>query len=128
MEEVRRYVRRKRILFTIIGIWLALCVMWFVIDLLDDSRSWWFYWPMLGTGIGVAIAAIALLGLGGLMGTEWEPRDRQVHEPPKGRTGRVAPLGSLREVALGCLIRRVGHAPAPARYWAAMAERLPEEA
>jgi uncharacterized membrane protein YccC len=55
MEEARRYVRRKRILFTIIGIWLALCLMWFVIDLLDDSSSWWFYWPMLGTGIGVAI-------------------------------------------------------------------------
>jgi hypothetical protein len=30
----------KRILFTIVGIWLALCLMWFVIDLLDDSSSW----------------------------------------------------------------------------------------
>jgi uncharacterized membrane protein YccC len=75
MEEARRYVRRKRILFTIIGIWLALCLMWFVIDLLDDSSSWWFYWPMLGTGIGVAITAIVLLGLGGLMGADWERRE-----------------------------------------------------
>mgnify|MGYP003440406101 FL=1 len=74
MEEARRYVRRKRILFTIVGIWLALWLMWFVIDLLDDSSSWWFYWPMFGTGIAVAITAIVLLGLGGLLGADWERR------------------------------------------------------
>ena len=64
-EEARRYVRRKRILYTVVGIWLALSLMWFTIDLLDDSSSFWFYWPMLGTGIGVAITAIVLLGIGG---------------------------------------------------------------
>ena len=63
-EEARRYVRRKRILYTVVGIWLALSLMWFVIDMLDDSSSLWFYWPMLGTGIGVAITAIVLLGAG----------------------------------------------------------------
>jgi uncharacterized membrane protein YccC len=75
VQEARRYVRRKRILITIIGIWLALCLMWFVIDLLDDSSSWWFYWPMLGTGIAVAITAIILFGIGGLMGADWERRE-----------------------------------------------------
>jgi hypothetical protein len=84
MEEARRYVRRKRILYTIIGIWLALCLMWFVIDLLDDSSSWWFYWPMLGTGIGVAITAIVLLGLGGLMGSDWERRQMDKYLSRRG--------------------------------------------
>jgi hypothetical protein len=74
-EEARRYVRRKRILYTVVGIWLALCLMWFVIDLLDDSSSFWFYWPMLGTGIGVAVTAIVLLGIGGLFGVAWERRE-----------------------------------------------------
>jgi two-component system, LytTR family, sensor kinase len=73
-EEARRYVRRKRILFAVVGIWLALSLMWFLIDLADDSSSWWFYWPMLGTGIAVAITAIALLGAGGLLGADWERR------------------------------------------------------
>jgi 2TM domain len=86
-EEARRYVRRKRILYTVVGIWLALSLMWFVIDLLDDSSSFWFYWPMLGTGIGVAITAIVLLGIGGLFGVDWERREmdrylrRRGHEP-----------------------------------------------
>jgi hypothetical protein len=76
-EEARRYVRRKRILYTVVGIWLALCLMWFAIDLLDDSSSFWFYWPMLGTGIGVAVTAIVLLGIGGLFGVDWERREME---------------------------------------------------
>jgi 2TM domain len=75
LEEARRHVRRKRIFFTILGIWLALCLMWFAIDMLDDSSSFWFYWPMLGTGIGVAITAVVLLGIGGLLGVDWERRE-----------------------------------------------------
>jgi hypothetical protein len=74
-EEARRYVRRKRILYTVVGIWLALSLTWFLIDMLDDSSSLWFYWPMLGTGIGVAITAIVLLGIGGLFGVDWERRE-----------------------------------------------------
>jgi two-component system, LytTR family, sensor kinase len=87
LEEARRYVRRKRIFYTVLGIWIALSLMWFTIDLLDDSSSFWFYWPMLGTGIAVAITGIVLLGIGGLLGVEWERREidkylrRQRNEP-----------------------------------------------
>jgi 2TM domain len=73
-EEALRYVRRKRIFYVVLGIWIALSVMWFGIDMADDSSSLWFYWPMLGSGIAVAITGIALLGLGGLFGSEWERR------------------------------------------------------
>jgi 2TM domain len=75
LEEARRYVRRKRIFFAILGIWIALSVMWLLIDLRDGGDSWWFYWPMLGTGIGVAITGIVLIGVGGLFGDEWERRE-----------------------------------------------------
>jgi 2TM domain len=87
LEDARRYVRRNRIFYTVLGVWIALSLMWFTIDLLDDSSSFWFYWPMLGTGIGVAIAGIVLLGIGGLFGVEWERREiekylrRSGHEP-----------------------------------------------
>jgi hypothetical protein len=74
-EDARRYVRRKRILYTILGIWLALSLMWFTIDMLDGGDSLWFYWPMMGTGIAVAITGVALLGIGGLLGPESEQRE-----------------------------------------------------
>ena len=48
--------------------------MWFAIDLLDDSRGWWFCWPMLGSGLGVDATGIVMGGLGGLFGANWERR------------------------------------------------------
>jgi hypothetical protein len=74
LDEARRQVRRKRVFYTVLAIWIALSLMWLSIDLLDDSSSFWFYWPMLGTGIGVAITGIVLLGIGGLFGADWERR------------------------------------------------------
>ena len=71
-EEARRYVRRKRIFYTVVGVWIALSLMWFAIDMADDSSSVWFYWPMLGTGIAVAITGTVLLGIGGLFGADWD--------------------------------------------------------
>ena len=74
-EDARRYVRRKRIYYTILGGWIALSLMWFTIDMLDGSDSLWFYWPMGGTGIAVVITGVALLGIGGLFGADWEQRE-----------------------------------------------------
>jgi hypothetical protein len=74
-DEARRWVRRKRIFYSVVGIYLALSLMWLAIDLLDDSSGFWFYWPMLGVGIGVLITGVVLGGLGGLFGTEWERRE-----------------------------------------------------
>jgi hypothetical protein len=74
-DEARRWVRRKRIFYSVVGIYLALSLMWFAIDLLDDSSGFWFYWPMLGTGLGVVVTGVVLGGLGGLFGTDWERRE-----------------------------------------------------
>jgi hypothetical protein len=72
--EARRWVRRKRIFITIVAIYLSLSLMWFTIDMLDDSSGLWFYWPMFGTGLAVAAIGIGLFGLGGLFGANWERR------------------------------------------------------
>ena len=72
--EARRWVRKKRILYTIIGIYGVLSIMWFAIDMADGTENLSFYWPMLGAGIAVAIIAVALLGIGGLFGVGWEQR------------------------------------------------------
>jgi 2TM domain len=61
--------------FAVLGVWIALSAAWFAIDMFDDSSSLWFYWPMLGTGIGVAITAGVPLGIGGLFGADWERRE-----------------------------------------------------
>jgi hypothetical protein len=80
--EALRCVRRQRILYTILGIYIVLSLMWSAIDVADGTESLWFYWPMLGTGIIVAITSVVLLGVGGLFGANWEQRqiDRYVEQ------------------------------------------------
>jgi hypothetical protein len=63
---------------------LALCILWFSIDLRDDSSSFWFYWPMQGTGIGVVIMGVVLLGIGGILGSDWERREVDKYLRRKG--------------------------------------------
>src|SRR4029450_11267685 len=43
--DARRWVRKKRVLYTILGIYGVLSIMWFGIDMADGTESIWFYWP-----------------------------------------------------------------------------------
>ncbi len=89
-------MRGKRILYTIFGVHLALSLMWFLIYMSDGTESLWFYWPMLGTGFGVAVVAIVMLGIGELFGTSWEQRqiDRYLDRHRGPRSGTTACLTS----------------------------------
>ena len=87
--EAQRWVRRKRIFYAILGIYAALSLMWFAIDMADGTESLWFYWPMLGTGIGVAVTAIVLFGIGGVFGVGWEQRQIDRYMQHRGVADRV---------------------------------------
>jgi hypothetical protein len=77
--------------------------MWFAIDLLDDSSGYWFYWPMLGTGLGVLVTGIVLGGLGGLSGRDWERRQVEKYLGQQGGQGERS-----RQTRLGWMELRCG--------------------
>jgi 2TM domain len=88
-HAARRWVRRKRIFLTVVVVYLALSVLWLAIDLLTGPDDLWFYWPILGAGLIVAVIGIAMFGIGGLFGPDWERRqvDRYLerHSEPNGQ-------------------------------------------
>src|SRR3712207_3192255 len=71
-EEARRRVRRKGNFYRVVVAYLALCVLWFAIDMLTGPDDLWFHWPVLGAGIIVALIGITMFGVGGLFGSDWE--------------------------------------------------------
>jgi polyferredoxin len=73
-QEAHRWVRRKRRFYTILVVYLALSVLWFAIDMLTGTDDLWFYWPVLGAGVIVAVIGIVIFGAGGLFGAGWERR------------------------------------------------------
>jgi 2TM domain len=88
-DQARRWVRRKRIFLTVVGVYLALSLLWFVTDMLTGPDDLWFYWPMLGAGLIVAVIGLAMFGTAGFLGPDWERRqvDRYLerHSEPDGR-------------------------------------------
>jgi hypothetical protein len=46
----------------------------FAINYLTSPGVWWFYWPLLGWGIGIIAHAIGVFGFFGIMSQEWEER------------------------------------------------------
>jgi 2TM domain len=91
-QEARLLVRRRRRFYTILIVYLALCVLWFVIDKLTGTDDLWFYWPVLGAGLIVAVIGIAMFGIGGLFGADWERRqvDKFLERRGPGDSGASA--------------------------------------
>ena len=87
-EEAHRRARRKRRFLTIVVVYLALCLLWFVIDVLTGTDDWWFFWPVLGAGLIVAVIGLAMGALGDLFGSDWERRQVDRYLGEDGSEGR----------------------------------------
>ena len=60
-EAARRYVRARRGLREHAATYLIVNGLLFLLDLVTGS-GWWFYWPLFGWGIGLALHATSVFG------------------------------------------------------------------
>jgi hypothetical protein len=54
--------------YVIVNLLLAL------INYINFSGNWWFYWVSIGWGIGIIFHAFSVFGMGGYFGDDWEKR------------------------------------------------------
>jgi hypothetical protein len=84
MDDDARYARAKKRVKEIkdfyqhLTTYLVINALLFVINMLTSPGYLWFYWPLFGWGIAVAIHAMSVFGTGRLWGKEWE--DRKIRE------------------------------------------------
>ena len=94
LDEKERYRRAKEQVAAIRSFWvhfltyLFVNLGLFVINLLTRRQggSWWFYWPLLGWGIGLASHALSVFGAHGIFGPGWEEKKiRELMEKEEGK-------------------------------------------
>ena len=79
MESEERYRRAKRRVRVLKGFYIHLAsyigvmVLLLLIDVLTGG-AWWFYWPLLGWGIGIAAHGLSVFGIKGFLSPEWEEK------------------------------------------------------
>ncbi|MCB0601554.1 MAG: 2TM domain-containing protein [Saprospiraceae bacterium] len=78
-----------------LGVYLVMGTFFFILNMLTDRHDLWFYWPMLGWGLGLSMHYLRAYGLPGSDPDEWEEKQMQkelarlerhrYHQPPTRR-------------------------------------------
>lgn len=76
-ERARKRVKEKKDFYSHFTTYLIMGAFFFTLNMLTSPGSWWFYWPMLGWGIGLASHYFKVFGWpgSGAGSKEWENRE-----------------------------------------------------
>jgi hypothetical protein len=87
VEDNERYKKAKERVEAIksfyghLFIYIMVNIGLFLINYIASPGDWWFYWPLVGWGIGLAAHGVTVFGTEGVFGKDWEERKiRQIME------------------------------------------------
>jgi hypothetical protein len=90
-ERARRKVQQIKGLYVHAATYCIVIAGLFLINFFI-GRPWWFVWPAIGWGIGLAFHAFGVYGTEALFGADWEERKlRELLEREKRRRPEQAP-------------------------------------
>lgn len=73
-EKAKKRVEELKSFYTHLFIYIAVNIGLFLIDIITSPGALWFYWPLIGWGIGVAIHGLNVFGTEKLLGKNWEEK------------------------------------------------------
>jgi hypothetical protein len=73
-QKAKKRVKEIRGFYTHLGVYVLINAMLLLINITTSPDILWFYWPLLGWGIAVALHALRVFGAGLGLGTEWEEK------------------------------------------------------
>jgi hypothetical protein len=77
-QHARRKVRQMRGFYIHALVWAAVNVGLFFINIMTWPGYLWCLWPAFAWGLALAIHGLAVFGLAGFLGPDWE--DRKIKE------------------------------------------------
>ena len=77
-ERAKKRVEELKAFYSHLFVYLAVNAGLFLLNIITSPRHLWFYWPLIGWGIGLSIHGLSVFGTQRLLGKEWE--DRKIRE------------------------------------------------
>jgi hypothetical protein len=81
-EAAKKRVEEIKGLYMHVGMFVIINLALFAINMITNPDSLWFYWPLLGWGVGVVIHIFVFVAEGRVLGPEWE--EKKVREMMEG--------------------------------------------
>jgi 2TM domain len=89
LERAKKRVQDTRDLYLHLGVYVIVNAALFAINMITNPDTLWFFWPLLGWGVGVALHVFSFFTEGRLLGPEWEERKvREIVEQEESRGRR----------------------------------------
>ncbi len=76
-QEAKKRVEDLKGFYTHLVIYIIVNLGLFLFNILQTPDTLWFYWPLVGWGIGVVIHGASVLINYGLFGKDWEEKKIQ---------------------------------------------------
>ena len=76
-QHAKKRVEALRQFYVHLTVYVVVNLFLFGLNMLISPGSLWFYWPLMGWGIAVALHALRVFGSGRRLGAEWEEKKIQ---------------------------------------------------
>lgn len=73
-QRAKKRVEEMRGFYGNLSAYLVMSVFFVILNVLTSPGHYWFYWPMLGWGLGVVFHGLKVFNYSPLLSKDWEER------------------------------------------------------
>ena len=73
-QKAKKRVEALRGFYIHLTVYVVVNLILFSINMIVSPDSLWFFWPLMGWGVGLAFHALSVFGFGRWFGADWEER------------------------------------------------------
>jgi len=84
-REAKERVEEEKKFFLHLGTYIIVNAFLVILNLVTSPNHLWFYWPMLGWGLGLALNALKVYGAYSVFSKDWEEKKIEKYMRDKRR-------------------------------------------
>ncbi|MFO7815419.1 MAG: 2TM domain-containing protein [Halanaerobiales bacterium] len=73
-EKAKEKVKEIKDFYSHLLVYLVVNIGIFIINYIVSPGNYWFYWPLIGWGIGIAVHWTQVFGVSRILGENWEKK------------------------------------------------------